>query len=71
MNFNQFCRYTSLEGNRLQLKNDINLPVVFSLTHPLDEICPVLIKHGKYKFYIYIFYNYINFIILQFYKEYI
>lgn len=46
MNFNQFYRYTSLEGNRLQLKNDINLPVVFSLTHPLDEICPVLIKHG-------------------------
>lgn len=40
-------RYTSLEGNRLQLKNDINLPVVFSLTHPLDEICPVLIKHGN------------------------
>lgn len=40
------CRYTSLERNRLQLHNDTNLPVVFSLTHPLDEICPVLIKHG-------------------------
>ncbi|XP_033307118.1 anaphase-promoting complex subunit 1 isoform X2 [Bombus bifarius] len=40
-------RYTSLERNRLQLHNDTNLPVVFSLTHPLDEICPVLIKHGN------------------------
>lgn len=40
------CRYTSLEGSRLQLHNNTNLPVVFSLTHPLDEICPVLIKYG-------------------------
>nr|XP_033324577.1 anaphase-promoting complex subunit 1 [Megalopta genalis] len=40
-------RYTSLDGNKLQLHNDTNLPVAFSLTHPLDEICPVLIKHGS------------------------
>ncbi|XP_076758476.1 anaphase promoting complex subunit 1 [Xylocopa sonorina] len=40
-------RYTSAEGNRLQSHNDINLPVAFSLMHPLDEICPVLIKHGN------------------------
>ncbi|XP_076632222.1 anaphase promoting complex subunit 1 [Colletes latitarsis] len=40
-------RHTSLGGNRLQARGDTNLPVVFSLMHPLDEICPVLIKHGN------------------------
>ncbi|XP_078053194.1 anaphase promoting complex subunit 1 isoform X2 [Augochlora pura] len=40
-------RYTSLDGNKLQLHSDTNLPVAFSLMHPLDEICPVLIKHGS------------------------
>ncbi|XP_076241205.1 anaphase promoting complex subunit 1 isoform X2 [Calliopsis andreniformis] len=39
-------RYTSLDGNILQSHNKGNLPVAFSLMHPLDEICPVLIKHG-------------------------
>ncbi|XP_017886466.1 anaphase-promoting complex subunit 1 [Ceratina calcarata] len=40
-------RYTSMDGNRLQSHNYTNLPVAFSLTHPLDEICPVLVKHGN------------------------
>ncbi|XP_012141180.1 anaphase promoting complex subunit 1 isoform X2 [Megachile rotundata] len=40
-------RYMPLDGNRLQSHNDINLPIAFSLMHPLDEICPVLIKHGN------------------------
>ncbi|KAH0560894.1 anaphase-promoting complex subunit 1 [Cotesia glomerata] len=26
--------------------NEENLPTAYSLTHPLDEICPLLIKHG-------------------------
>nr|XP_034193924.1 anaphase-promoting complex subunit 1 isoform X2 [Osmia lignaria] len=47
VSLNETSRYTSLEGNRLQSHNDINLPVAFSLMHPLDEICPVLIKHGN------------------------
>ncbi|XP_053998022.1 anaphase-promoting complex subunit 1 [Hylaeus anthracinus] len=38
---------SSLDGNRLQSHGDTNLPVAFSLMHPLDEICPVLIKHGN------------------------
>jgi len=29
------------------MQHDNNLPVAFSLMHPLDEICPLLIKHGK------------------------
>ncbi|KAK0085319.1 hypothetical protein PV325_005429 [Microctonus aethiopoides] len=40
---------TSLEASRWTAQTDINsstLPIAFSLTHPLDEICPVLIKHG-------------------------
>ncbi|KAG7200866.1 hypothetical protein KM043_003229 [Ampulex compressa] len=40
-------RYTSLEASRLPPPSDVNLPVAFSLMHPLDEICPVLIKHGS------------------------
>ncbi|XP_076165385.1 anaphase promoting complex subunit 1 isoform X2 [Ptiloglossa arizonensis] len=40
-------RHASLDGNRLQTHGDTNLPVTFSLMHPLDEICPVLIKHGN------------------------
>ncbi|XP_076677551.1 anaphase promoting complex subunit 1 isoform X2 [Andrena cerasifolii] len=39
--------YTALDGNRLQSHSETNLPVAFSLMHPLDEICPVLIKHGN------------------------
>ncbi|CAL1682145.1 unnamed protein product [Lasius platythorax] len=39
-------RYLSFENSRLPTQND-NLPVAFSLKHPLDEICPLLIKHGS------------------------
>ncbi|XP_029167221.1 anaphase-promoting complex subunit 1 isoform X2 [Nylanderia fulva] len=39
-------RYLSFETSRLATQND-NLPVAFSLKHPLDEICPLLIKHGS------------------------
>ncbi|XP_034943915.1 anaphase-promoting complex subunit 1 [Chelonus insularis] len=39
-------RHTSLEISRWAGQNENSLPVAFSLTHPLDEICPVLIKHG-------------------------
>lgn len=38
-------RYISFESSRPQ--HDNNLPVAFSLMHPLDEIYPLLIKHGK------------------------
>ncbi|XP_024938958.1 anaphase-promoting complex subunit 1 isoform X2 [Cephus cinctus] len=40
-------RYASLEANRLALQNESHLPVAFSLMHPLDEICPLLMKHGN------------------------
>ncbi|KAL2726978.1 anaphase-promoting complex subunit 1 [Vespula squamosa] len=46
-------RYTSSETCKYPLQIDANLPIAFSLMHPLDEICPLLIKHGK----IIIFYN--------------
>ncbi|KYM96372.1 PREDICTED: anaphase-promoting complex subunit 1 [Cyphomyrmex costatus] len=39
-------RYVSFENSRLPVQHD-NLPVAFSLMHPLDEICPLLIKHGS------------------------
>ncbi|XP_039313778.1 anaphase-promoting complex subunit 1 isoform X3 [Solenopsis invicta] len=39
-------RYVSFENSRLPAQHDNNLPVAFSLLHPLDEICPLLIKHG-------------------------
>ncbi|XP_012289018.1 anaphase-promoting complex subunit 1 [Orussus abietinus] len=39
-------RYISLEASRIATQNDNLLPVAFSLMHPLDEICPLLIKHG-------------------------
>ncbi|XP_012223687.1 anaphase-promoting complex subunit 1 isoform X2 [Linepithema humile] len=39
-------RYMSFENSRLPVQTD-NLPVAFSLMHPLDEICPLLIKHGS------------------------
>ncbi|XP_032663807.1 anaphase-promoting complex subunit 1 isoform X2 [Odontomachus brunneus] len=39
-------RYISFESSRLPSQNDNNLPIAFSLMHPLDEICPLLIKHG-------------------------
>ncbi|XP_077273571.1 anaphase promoting complex subunit 1 isoform X1 [Temnothorax americanus] len=40
-------RYVSFESSRLPAQQDNNLPVAFSLMHPLDEICPLLIKHGS------------------------
>ncbi|XP_043478595.1 anaphase-promoting complex subunit 1 [Leptopilina heterotoma] len=40
-------RYTSLEMSRALSNSDSHLPVAFSLMHPLDEICPLLIKHGS------------------------
>ncbi|XP_012535623.1 anaphase-promoting complex subunit 1 isoform X2 [Monomorium pharaonis] len=40
-------RYVSFENSRLLAQHDNNLPVAFSLMHPLDEICPLLIKHGS------------------------
>ncbi|XP_029162825.1 anaphase-promoting complex subunit 1-like isoform X3 [Nylanderia fulva] len=33
------------ESSRLPQTRNNNLPVAFSLKHPLDEICPLLIKH--------------------------
>ncbi|XP_011861283.1 PREDICTED: anaphase-promoting complex subunit 1 isoform X2 [Vollenhovia emeryi] len=39
-------RYVSFENSRLPPQHENNLPVAFSLMHPLDEICPLLIKHG-------------------------
>uniref|UniRef100_A0A0C9RW07 ANAPC1 protein n=1 Tax=Fopius arisanus TaxID=64838 RepID=A0A0C9RW07_9HYME len=40
-------RYTSLEASRWAQQPDPSLPTAFSLTHPLDEICPLLMKHGS------------------------
>ncbi|XP_012268770.2 anaphase-promoting complex subunit 1 isoform X2 [Athalia rosae] len=40
-------RYTSLEASRLMVQSENQLPTVFSLKHPLDEMCPLLIKHGN------------------------
>ncbi|XP_014469767.1 PREDICTED: anaphase-promoting complex subunit 1-like [Dinoponera quadriceps] len=40
-------RYVSFESSRLPSQNENNLPIAFSLMHPLDEICPLLIKHGS------------------------
>lgn len=39
-------RFTSVENSRWIAPIENGLPIAFSLTHPLDEICPVLIKHG-------------------------
>ncbi|XP_063980252.1 anaphase-promoting complex subunit 1 [Diachasmimorpha longicaudata] len=39
-------RYASLEISRWAQQNDPTLPIAFSLMHPLDEICPLLMKHG-------------------------
>ncbi|XP_020285295.1 anaphase-promoting complex subunit 1 isoform X2 [Pseudomyrmex gracilis] len=39
-------RFLSFETSRLSSQNYSHLPVAFSLTHPLDEICPLLVKHG-------------------------
>lgn len=39
--------FGSMEASRLSSQND-SLPVTFSLMHPLDEICPLLMKNGNY-----------------------
>lgn len=36
----------ALSGATPTLDNESALPVVFSLSHPLDEICPVVVKDG-------------------------
>ncbi|XP_066581363.1 anaphase-promoting complex subunit 1 isoform X2 [Prorops nasuta] len=33
--------------NKLPMHKSTNLPIAFSLMHPLEEICPLLIKHGN------------------------
>ncbi|KAI4480329.1 hypothetical protein M0804_010327 [Polistes exclamans] len=40
-------RCTSLDACKYPMQFDANLPVAFSLMHPLDEICPLIIKHGN------------------------
>ncbi|XP_046750016.1 anaphase-promoting complex subunit 1 [Diprion similis] len=40
-------RYASLEASKLVAQSENQLPTAFSLKHPLDEICPLLLKHGS------------------------
>ncbi|XP_070511648.1 anaphase-promoting complex subunit 1 isoform X2 [Cardiocondyla obscurior] len=40
-------RYVSFESSKPMQHDSNNLPVAFSLMHPLDEICPLLIRRGS------------------------
>lgn len=47
MKYFYMFRYSSLQTSRLTAQNESHLPVAFSLMSPLDEICPLLMKHGS------------------------
>lgn len=39
---------SSVSGMHSTLGNSSQLPTVFALLHPLDEVSPVLAKHGMF-----------------------
>lgn len=41
-----FSYGVTMDMKNVSISEDTNTPVVFSLSHPLDEVCPVLMKHA-------------------------
>lgn len=53
--------YSTSQGTSLVGNSAAGLPIIFSLSHPLDEICPVVVKKGK----AYCFYDYITLVFVS------